>query len=90
MFSPYDIERAKVYMRAEGETQETITEFLEMSAEYLRDAGVEETKSTSARYKLALRAVALHFYDNRDAGEDVPDMPRNTQRLINQLKMVSL
>lgn len=77
-------------MHAEDESNETITEFLEMAAEYLKDAGVEKTDSTSARYKIALRAVALHFYDNRDAGADVPDMPRNTQRLINQLKMVSL
>lgn len=85
-FTPHDIERAKAYMHAEEETNETITEFLEMAEEYLREAGIEPTSSNAARYKIALRAVALHYYDNRDAGNDVPDMPGNTQRLINQLK----
>lgn len=77
-------------MRAEEETEETIIEFLEMAAEYLSDAGVEKSPSNSARYNIALRAIALHYYDNRDGGADVPAMPLNTQRLINQLKMVSL
>lgn len=77
-------------MHAEEESDETIQDFLEMAEEYLRDAGVESTPSNAARYKIALRAIALHFYDNRDAGNDVPAMPSNTQRLINQLKLVSL
>lgn len=85
-FSEADLYRAKSYMHAEEETDEVITDFLEMSEEYLKDAGIIKNNSNKARYRIALFSVALHFYDNRDAGNDVPAMPGNTQRLINQLK----
>lgn len=86
VFSSHEISRAKSFMHAEEEDNETISEFLEMAAEYLRESGIEKTPSNVARYKIALRSIALHFYDNRDPGDNVPGIPNNTQRLINQLK----
>ncbi len=73
-------------MHAEDETDERVIEFLEVAEEYLAAAGVVEHRFNRARYRLALKAIALHYYDNRDPDEKVPELPRPTRNIVNQLK----
>ena len=65
-------------------------EFLPAAKAYLLGAGISEPAEDDAYaaplYQLAVHALALHYYEHRDAGEDVPAVPTNARPIINQLK----
>lgn len=80
-----ELRRAREYMHAEDETDETVAEFLDMAAEYLAETGITPVPGKRARYDIVLRSIALHYYDNRNAKADV-DFSLSLRRAINQLK----
>ena len=66
------IAELKEYMHAEGEADATIASYLAMAEAYLTSAGVTAAMTTPAGYGLAVKALTLHFYDNRD-GAPIPE-----------------
>ena len=54
---------------------------------YLADAGIHPGEPADARYALAVSALTLHWYDNRQAVDtNLTDLPLGLRQVINQLK----
>ena len=72
----------KTYMHAEGESDAAVEPFVAAARAFLAGAGVREGAVRSDAYDLALKALSLHWYDNRDGAP----VPEGLQQLINQLQ----
>lgn len=72
----------KAYMHAEGEEDSAVEPFVASARAYLAGAGVQEELVRPDAYDLALKALTLHYYDNRDGAA----VPEGLNRLVTQLQ----
>ena len=69
-------------------TSEDLSEFLEAAEIYLANAGIPEDE-TNALYRLAVKILVSHWYDNRQAvviGTISKNIEYSLQNIIAQLK----
>lgn len=60
------LEEVKAYCHITDDSEDTVLEGLMTAAiDYLAGAGVPAEAKDSARYNLAVKALTLHWYDNR-------------------------
>lgn len=76
------LEEIKAYMHAEGEEDSAIEPFVAAAVAYLAGAGVREGDVRPDAYDLALKALTLHYHDNRDGAA----VPEGLNRLVTQLQ----
>ncbi len=76
------IAEIKSYMHAEGEEDSAVAPFVAMAEAYLAGAGVREGEVRAAGWDLALKALTLHYYDNRDGAA----VPEGLRSLVTQLQ----
>lgn len=83
-----DLEAVKTYMQVTDDGDDAlITTLIEAAESYLTDAGIHPGEPADARYTLAVSALTLHWYDNRQAVDiDLTDLPLGLRQVINQLK----
>ena len=79
------LEECKLFMKVDTDADDAlIAGLMSGAAEYLRNAGVEE--SWTELYKLALHSLTLHWYDHRNDVDTDKVMPQGLRPVINQLK----
>lgn len=78
----------KAYMQVTDDGDDAlITSLIEAAEGYLADAGIRPSEPVDARYALAVSALTLHWYDNRQAVDtNLTDLPLGLRQVINQLK----
>ena len=82
-----NLEDVKAYMIAPDDDDTLITSLIEAAEGYLADAGIHPGEPADARYALAVSALTLHWYDNRQAVDtNLTDLPLGLRQVINQLK----
>lgn len=86
--TPTELAAVKVYMKVDGsEDDAVITTIWEAAKLYISGAGVKAPASGTSNplYDLAVWALTLHWYDNRDAlAEQI--VPSGYDRMLGQLK----
>jgi len=84
-----DLEELKLFCRADGTDEDTLISELQLGAEeYLLNAGVNKDY-TKKLYKLAIKLLVNHWYDNRDSvliGSISKNMEFSLTSIITQLK----
>ena len=71
-------------MKIDDEFDDALIAHLAEAAEsYLSSAGIHPPDAEDGRYRLAVCALTLHYYQYRTTGGDMPPVLR---QLINQLK----
>lgn len=76
----------KLFMKVDTDADDDlITSLMSGAAEYMRNAGIEE--SWTELYKLCLHALTLHWYDHRNDVDTDKVMPQGLRPVINQLKI---
>lgn len=84
-----DITRQELmlYCRVDDETLgDHLLELCSAAQSYLRTAGVTPTPATEGQYRLTVKAMTLHYFDNPTATQ----LPAGLQSLINQLKFTPI
>ena len=76
------MEEIKSYMHAEGEEDSAVKPFVDMAEAYLAGAGVRKGEVRAAGWDLAVKALTLHYYDNRDGAA----VPEGLRQLVTQLQ----
>ncbi|MGG7145138.1 head-tail connector protein [Clostridium nigeriense] len=84
-----DLEELKLFLRIDGEEEDTLIEGLQLGAEeYLKNAGITKDYSKEL-YKLAIRILVSHWYENRSVetvGKNVSKIAFGLDTIITQLK----
>lgn len=83
-----DIEEVKLYARIDECPDEEVRAFMQVAEEYTTEAGIKPNYN-KARYKLLIKMLVKHFYDNRDsyAERAIYEKPFGISSLINQLQI---
>jgi uncharacterized phage protein (predicted DNA packaging) len=83
------LEEAKAYMRVDIDDDDALIQSLiDGAAAYLAGAGILD--SEDSRYALAVKALTLHWYDNRGDTVNstvIHEIPCGLRTVIQQLKM---
>ena len=89
--SPEELAAAKAYMRLEGDEEDSLVMSVVMAARtYLTEAGVALPETGSGRralYDLMCHALALAYYERREATGTAVDENPAIRRALNQLKL---
>lgn len=84
-----ELEELKLYLRVDSEDENSLISELQLGAEeYLLNAGVNKDY-TKKLYKLAVKLLVNHWYDNRDSvliGSISKSMEFSLASIITQLK----
>lgn len=84
-----DLEELKLFLRIDGEEEDTLIEGLKLGAEeYLKNVGITKDYSKEL-YKLAIRILVSHWYENRSVetvGKNVSKIGFGLDTIITQLK----
>ena len=84
-----DLEELKLFLRIEGDEEDSFIEGLQIAAEeYLTNAGIKKDY-TKELYKLAIKILISHWYENRaveTAGKNVSKIAFGLDTIIVQLK----
>lgn len=83
-----DLEELKLFLRLDGSDDDTLIQSLELAAvEYLTNAGVNKDY-TKALYKLAIKLLVGHWYENRSIVASDNNVAFNLDTMITQLKSI--
>ena len=84
-----DLEELKLFLRIDGEEEDSLIEGLKSGAEeYLTNAGINKDYSKDL-YKLAIKILISHWYENRvveTVGKNVSKISLGLDTIILQLK----
>lgn len=81
-----DILEIKKYGNIEHDEDDSLLEELKLTAEeYLDGAGIKNNY-TKHRYKLAIKILVIHWYDNRNVQGEEKTLPYGLKSLIEQLR----
>lgn len=84
-----DLEELKLFLRIDGEEEDTLIEGLKLGAEeYLKNAGITKDYNKEL-YKLSIRILVSHWYENRSVetvGKNVSKIAFGLETIITQLK----
>lgn len=90
MITEAQLKACKAYMRVDGDFEDALISALYSAAtEYLTGAGIARTTENANMYDLAAQALALHYYDHRDAVGTEAVMPQGIRPIITQLKIAA-
>lgn len=83
-----NLDAVKAYMVVEDAHDDALITALIQAAEgYLAGAGIQPRDPPDERYVLAVCALTLHWYDNRQVVDSgLQELPLGLRPLINQLK----
>lgn len=83
------LEDVKGYCRIDGDEDDALVQsFIEAAKGYLDGAGVPDPEVADPLYLLAVRAMVLHFYDQRGMTQStVPSEIPGIRNTITQLKL---
>lgn len=84
------LDEVKGYIRSEDEDDALVTTLIEAAEEYLSGAGCEPGVAPESLYKLAVKGIVLHWYENRNSTEkeSPSDFEGGIRLVINQLKQL--
>lgn len=74
------------YLNTYEEDDQYVEGFIMASIEYLENAGVKANIESSL-YKLAIKMLVAHWYDNRGVIGDDKEIPFGVNAIINQLQL---
>lgn len=84
-----DLEELKLFLRIDGEEEDSLIEGLKIGAEeYLNNAGINKDYNKEL-YKLAIKILVTHWYENRaveTVGKNVSKITFGLDTIIIQLK----
>lgn len=84
-----DLEELKLFLRIDGEEENSLIEGLKIGAEeYLTNAGIQKDYSKEL-YKLAIKILVIHWYENRAVetiGKNVSKIACGLDTILIQLK----
>lgn len=84
-----DLEELKLFLRIDGEEEDSLVEGLKIGAEeYLTNAGIKKDY-TKELYKLAIKILISHWYENRaveTVGKNISKITFGLDTIIIQLK----